>query len=107
MVVLGAQEARAIDVCGNGICATTAVPPETCSTCPADCGTCPVPAVVVVNMIPLAQSAETGQDSEPNLSVNPNNTQQIAGSAFTTNPTGATPPRHRSTFPPTAAPPGR
>ena len=31
-------EARAIDVCGNGFCATTAVPPETCSSCPADCG---------------------------------------------------------------------
>ncbi len=41
-------------------------------------------------MIPLAQSNETGQDSEPNLSVNPANTQQLAGSAFTLNPTGAT-----------------
>src|SRR4029079_6191243 len=83
------QEARAIDVCGNGICATTAVPPESCSTCPPGCGPCPR-SVTVVNMIPFAQSAETGQDSEPNLSVNPNNTQQIAGSAFTLNPTGAT-----------------
>jgi hypothetical protein len=46
--------------------------------------------VTVVNMIPFAQSAETGQDSEPNLSVNPNNPQQIAGSAFTNNPSGAT-----------------
>lgn len=46
--------------------------------------------ITVVNMIPNAQSNETGQDSEPNLSVNPNNTQQIAGSAFTVNPTGAT-----------------
>jgi hypothetical protein len=90
LLVLGAREARAIDVCGNGICASGAIPPETCSTCPADCGPCPVPPVVVINMIPLAQSAETGQDSEPNLSVNPNNPLQIAGSAFTTNPTGAT-----------------
>jgi hypothetical protein len=40
--------------------------------------------------MPYAQSAETGQDSEPNLSVNPSNTQHIAGSAFTLNPTGAT-----------------
>ncbi|MBW8878518.1 MAG: hypothetical protein JF614_26460 [Acidobacteria bacterium] len=92
-LALGVQEARAIDVCGNGICASTARPPETCSTCPEDCGPCPPPpppAVLVVNMIPFAQSAETGQDSEPNLSVNPNNLQQIAGSAFTTNPTGST-----------------
>jgi len=41
LLILGAQAARAIDVCGNGICATTAVPPESCSTCPADCGPCP------------------------------------------------------------------
>src|ERR1044071_2741654 len=77
----GGGAARAIDVCGNGICATGAIPPESCSTCPADCGTCPPPPpnplVLVVNMIPNAQSAETGQDSEPNLSVNPNNPQQI------------------------------
>lgn len=46
--------------------------------------------VTVVNMIPNAQSNETGQDSEPNLSVNPGNILQIAGSAFTRNPTGAT-----------------
>jgi hypothetical protein len=46
--------------------------------------------VTVVNMIPNAQSNETGQDSEPNLSVNPGNPLQIAGSAFTKNPTGAT-----------------
>ena len=46
--------------------------------------------VTVVNMIPNAQSNETGQDSEPNLSVNAGNLQQIAGSAFTRNPTGAT-----------------
>ncbi|HEX6899365.1 MAG TPA: sialidase family protein [Thermoanaerobaculia bacterium] len=46
--------------------------------------------VTVVNMIPNAQSNETGQDSEPNLTVNPGNPLQIAGSAFTRNPTGAT-----------------
>jgi hypothetical protein len=45
--------------------------------------------VTVVNMIPNAQSNETRQDSEPNLSVNPANPAQIAGSAFTVNPTGA------------------
>lgn len=93
-LALGVEEARAIDICGNGICATTATPPETCSSCPEDCGVCPPPppnpAVAVINMIPFAQSAETGQDSEPNLSVNPNNLLQIAGSAFTLNPTGAT-----------------
>lgn len=46
--------------------------------------------VTVVNMIPNAQSSETRQDSEPNLAVNPANPQQIAGSAFTVNYTGAT-----------------
>lgn len=46
--------------------------------------------VTVVNMIPNAQSNETGQDSEPNISVNSGNILQIAGSAFTRNPTGAT-----------------
>jgi hypothetical protein len=45
--------------------------------------------VTVINMIPNAQSNETRQDSEPNLSVNPANPAQIAGSAFTANPTGA------------------
>jgi len=88
-LLVGAGPARAIDICGNGICSSSP-PAETCSTCPQDCGPCPQPLVTVVNMIPFAQSAETGQDSEPNLSVNPANTQQIAGSAFTLNPTGAT-----------------
>ena len=41
--------------------------------------------VTVVNMIPLAQSGETNQDSEPNLAVNPANPLQVAGSAFTMN----------------------
>jgi len=40
-LTLGAERASAFDVCGNGICATTAVPPETCTSCPADCGPCP------------------------------------------------------------------
>lgn len=42
-LVLGAGDAHAIDVCGNGFCASGAVPPETCSSCPADCGPCPPP----------------------------------------------------------------
>ena len=44
--------------------------------------------VTVVNMIPQALSGETNQDSEPNLAVNPNNPLQMAGSAFTPNPSG-------------------
>lgn len=44
--------------------------------------------VRVVNMIPNAQSNETFQDSEPNLTVNPVNPLQIAGSAFTLDPMG-------------------
>ncbi len=46
--------------------------------------------ITVVNMIPNALSNETNQDSEPHLSVNPNNPLQVIGSAFTPNPTGAT-----------------
>jgi hypothetical protein len=42
--------------------------------------------VTVVNMIPQAQSNETNQDSEANLSVNPANPMQIVGSAFTPDP---------------------
>lgn len=94
LLTFGAGAARAFDVCGNGICLATAVPPETCNTCPEDCGVCPPPPpdpnITVINMIPFAQSGETGQDSEPNLAVNPANPLQIAGSAFTFNPTGAT-----------------
>src|SRR5713101_74635 len=44
--------------------------------------------VLLVNMIPQSLSGETNQDSEPNLAVNPANPLQIAGSAFTPNPTG-------------------
>jgi hypothetical protein len=43
----------------------------------------------VINMIPNAQSGETGQDSEPNLAVDPADANNIVGSAFTVNPTGA------------------
>mgnify|MGYP006969370564 FL=1 len=46
--------------------------------------------VRVVNMIPLNQSGETWQDSEPNIAVDPSNPNRIIGSAFTINPTGNT-----------------
>jgi hypothetical protein len=47
--------------------------------------------VTVIDMMPNSRSNETAQDSEPNLTVNPANPQQMAGSAFTINPTaGAT-----------------
>ena len=46
--------------------------------------------VRVINMIPNSLSGETGQDSEPNVAVNPANTYHIVGSAFTQNPSGAT-----------------
>lgn len=42
----------------------------------------------VVNMIPLWQSGETWQDSEPFLAVHPTNRRVMAGSAFTLNPFG-------------------
>jgi hypothetical protein len=48
-----------------------------------------VERVTVVNMIPNAQSDETGQDSEPNLAVDPSDTNHIVGSAFTSNPSGS------------------
>jgi hypothetical protein len=44
----------------------------------------------VINVIPNSLSDEIGQDSEPNLAVNPQNTSRIVGTAFTDNPTGAT-----------------
>ncbi len=44
--------------------------------------------ITVVNMIPNSLSGETNQDSEPNLAVNPNNTSQMAATAFTPNPSG-------------------
>jgi hypothetical protein len=45
-------------------------------------------AVSVVNMIPQGLSGESNTDSEPNLAVNPSNTQHIAASAFTPDPMG-------------------
>ena len=46
--------------------------------------------ILLVNMIPNSLSGETEQDSEPMLAVNPNNPQQIVGTAFTPNPMGGT-----------------
>lgn len=48
--------------------------------------------VQLVNMIPNAQSNEQNQDSEPNLAINPANANQMVGTAFTSNPLGATTP---------------
>ena len=42
----------------------------------------------VVNMVPFANSGETRQDSEPNLTVNPSDPLQMVGSAFTPDPAG-------------------
>lgn len=42
--------------------------------------------VTVVNMIPKSLSGESHQDSEPTIAVNPKNPLQIAGSAFTPDP---------------------
>jgi hypothetical protein len=42
--------------------------------------------VFLINMIPKALSAETNQDSEPHLTVNPANPKQIVGTAFTPDP---------------------
>jgi hypothetical protein len=44
--------------------------------------------VFLVNMIPKALSGEANQDSEPHLTVNPLNTKQIVGTAFTPDPGG-------------------
>lgn len=46
--------------------------------------------IEVVNMIPASLSNESAQDSEPDLTVNPNDPDEIVASAFTRNPTGAT-----------------
>ena len=46
------------------------------------------PGIFVVNMIPKSRSGEAEQDSEPFLDVNPNNTKQMVGSAFTPDPNG-------------------
>jgi hypothetical protein len=42
--------------------------------------------LTVVNMIPKSLGAEEEQDSEPNIAVNPENTQQIVATAFTPDP---------------------
>ena len=44
--------------------------------------------LLLVNMIPKSLSGEEEQDSEPMLAVNPNNPQEIVGTAFTPNPLG-------------------
>ena len=46
--------------------------------------------VNVVNMIPRSLSGEHTQDSEPNIAVNPENTNEIVGTAFTPSPAGGT-----------------
>src|SRR3982074_1430530 len=43
---------------------------------------------MLVNMIPKSLSGETAQDSEPHLTVNPANPNQIVGTAFSPNPGG-------------------
>jgi len=43
-------------------------------------------SITVVNMVPQSLSNETVRDAEPNISVNPASPQQIAASAFTTDP---------------------
>jgi hypothetical protein len=37
----------------------------------------------LVNMVPNSRSGETNQDAEPTITVDPNNSQHLAGSAFT------------------------
>lgn len=44
--------------------------------------------IKVVNVIPQSLSGETRQDSEPNIAVNPGNTNQIVITAFTPDPMG-------------------
>src|SRR5215207_5281678 len=44
--------------------------------------------VFIINMIPKVLSGEANQDSEPHLTVNPSNTSQIVGTAFTPDPGG-------------------
>jgi hypothetical protein len=50
-------------------------------------GVAPITATLsLVDIVPLANSGETNQDSEPNLTVNPLNPSQIVASAFTPGP---------------------
>lgn len=44
----------------------------------------------VVNMIPATLSTEENQDSEPDITFNPNDPNEIIATAFTPNPSGAT-----------------
>jgi hypothetical protein len=44
--------------------------------------------LLLVNMIPKSLSHETAQDSEPSIAVNPDNPNQIVGTAFTPDPMG-------------------
>ncbi len=46
------------------------------------------PGFFLINMIPQSLSGETGQDSEPHLTVNPANPNIIIGTAFSPNPGG-------------------
>ncbi|MGA7304077.1 MAG: hypothetical protein WBW88_04355 [Rhodothermales bacterium] len=46
--------------------------------------------VNVVNMIPSTLSSEANQDSEPDITYNPNNPDEIVATAFTPNPGGGT-----------------
>jgi hypothetical protein len=97
-LILGAHEARAIDVCGNGICATSAFPPESCSSCPSDCGPCaPPPAdfsdltgtdglagrIVITTRVPFENNshANFGQErlasSNLSIAVDPTNSSRV------------------------------
>ena len=51
-------------------------------------GTLAPSTVFLIDMIPKSLSAETSQDSEPHLTVNPANPLQIVGTAFTPDPAG-------------------
>lgn len=74
-------------------CHSTPVTPTPVTSPPAPVVPPPTPTqlnIRVINIIPEAMSAETNQDSEPNLAVNPADVDQIAASAFTPNPVSAT-----------------
>ncbi len=34
------ERSLAVEVCGDGVCKSSAIPPETCASCPRDCGPC-------------------------------------------------------------------
>jgi hypothetical protein len=44
--------------------------------------------LAIVNMVPQSLSGESGQDSEPNIAVNPANPLQLVATAFTPDPLG-------------------